>query len=594
MGSPVTFLAAEAGASSGGIDSGLLLIAGLGVAAFVVGRVTRRWLSEVVVFIAIGIVVGPEVTNLIDGETVKELDPVVSVALGAIVFGIGEHLEIPKLKKLWHTLAPIAALENALTFGLVFIGMLVVGVGFGPAFLLAAIALSTSPTTLVAVISERRAQGTFTDHVMATTALNNVASALLYGLGLPFVLAASGTGLQEGAVAFVQLVVLSIAIGVAGAFVLRQWADAIHGHGERLLFVLVTLLAIVATSRWLGAPVVVSTLIAGAVVANDPRDVQPLFRALKSLEAPIFLVFFVVAGAGVHFDELIEIGGLGAAYVAARLIGKMVGSWGGVELTRSGRRSGWGFNVGLGLTPFAGMAIGLAAFTLDKADEAGLSALGGQVTAIVLGSVVVFELLGPLSVRRALDATGDAGRGVSEKEAKAAEEMAAPYRIRHILFPVSSLDMARQKGSVVIDLAVSMNARLTALHIVADGEEPEPDVADPALSVVRQLAQQRGAAVELIVRSHRSVVDGIIEEANRAAVDLVVIGEPAPRQLVPNARRLVHDVLERIDPNVRVMVVPTLLDRRGRALPLPGDPPPKTRAEGSAVTAAATGGTAPA
>ncbi len=534
----------------------LLLAAGLVAAAFVVGQVSRRWMSEVIAFMAIGIVVGPEFLGLIDAQSLTALDSVLSLALGAIVFGIGERLELPRLRAVRHTLVPIAVAENLATFGLVFVGLMIAGLSVATAYLLAAIALSTSPTTLLAVISERRARGNLTEHLLAATALNNVTSALLYGLGLPVVLAARSTsGAQQGALAFVQLVVASLLIGGVAGFLLRRYMDHMRRSGERLLFVLVMVVSTVAVSRAVGAPVVISTLVAGALAANDPRDTRPLFEALRTLEAPIFLIFFVVAGAAVHLDELTSVGVLGAVFIGARLLGKVAGGWLGADATRSGRRWGWGPAVGAGLMPFAGMAIGLAAFTLERASAAGLDLLGAQVSAVVLGSVVVFELLGPLSVGRALDRAEESGRDLSE-ETEAQPD--APHLIRHILVPISSAEMARRKSPQIVDLAASTGATLTGLHVVAPGTAVDPHQGAPALSLVGQLAAARRVQFEPVVREHESLVDAIVEEAKRAAVDLVVMGEPLPGPMDHGPRRrLVHEVAARLDAGVRVLVVPT-------------------------------------
>lgn len=557
---PTLLLAAEAGGAEAATSgTGLLIVAALAGIAFVVGHATRQWVSEVIVFMVIGIVIGPEVLGVIDTASLSSLDPVISLALGAIVFGIGERLELPVLRKIRHTLLPIAVLENVATFALVFLGLLLVGVDVAVAFLLAAIALSTSPTTLVAVIAARRAKGGFTDHALAATALNNVTSAVIYGLGLPIVLAARSSSTQEGALAFAQLVVASLVIGGIGAYALRRWMHTVHRAGERLLFVLVVLVGVVAVTRAVGAPVVISTLIAGAFTANDKRDTRPLFEALRTLEAPIFLVFFLVAGAGVHFDELRNVGVFGVVFVLARLLGKVGGGWLGADTTRSGRRSGWGPWVGNALMPFAGMAIGLAAFTLDKANAAGLPDLGGDVSAIVLGSVVVFELLGPVTVGKALDRTGESGKDRTEEPTVADTD--APHLIRHILVPISSPEMARRKAPQIVDLAASTGAVLTALHIVPPGTTIDPNVGDPALSFVGQVAASRGVQFEPLVRESDSIVEAIAEESRRGAVDLVVMGEPLPRLLDRGGgRRIVHEVAARVPAGVRVMVVPTTME----------------------------------
>lgn len=558
----VLLLAAETG-DAPGAATGLLVIAALAAVAFLVGHATRRWVSEVIVFMIIGIVVGPEVLRIVEQRALDALEPVISLALGAIVFGIGERLEWHSLQRLRHTLTPIALLDNFATLGLTFGAALLFGADMPVAFLLGAIAMSTSPTTLVAVIGTRRAKGAFTDHLLAATALNNVGSALIYGIGLPIVLAASSSsGGTAGLAAFFQLVIASALIGGAGAFVLRRWMHTVYRSGDRLLFVLVVLVGIVAVSRAINAPVVISTLIAGALTANDRRDTRSLFEALRVLDAPIFLVFFLVAGAGVHFQELASVGFLGLAFVVGRTLGKVAGSWTGADLTRSGRRSGWAPWLGPGLSPFAGMAIGLAAFTLERANQAGLPELGSEVSAVVLGSVVVFELLGPLAVGRALDAAGESGRQPLEDSPG---EDQAPHLIRHILVPLSSPEMARRKGGQIVDLAASTGAAVTALHVIPPGTRVDPNIGDPALSVLRQIAASRNVMFEPLVRESESVADAIVEEARRAAVDLVMLGESVPQgDEQGSGRQLVQEVASRVGPGVGVLVVPTSLGSAAR------------------------------
>lgn len=541
------------------------LVALLGAVSFVVGHITRRYVSEVIVFLGIGLLVGPTVLDVIDARSLVALDPVISLALGAIVFGIGERLEIPRLRDLRHHLLPVAVLENVLVFGLCFLGLLAVGVSVSISYLLAAIAMSTSPTTLVAVIASKRARGGYTELMLAATAVNNVASALVYGLGLPVVLAQAG-GAEVGLQAFAQLILVSAAIGGVGAYVLRRFMHTVHTAGERLLFVLVVLLAVVAASGQFDAPVVVSTLILGAVTANDQRDTSQVFDSLRTLDDPIFLVFFVVAGAGIHLDELASVGLVGAVYVITRIVGKVAAPWIGMQLSSTGRRSGWGPWLGAGLMPFAGMAIGLAAFTAERAAIAGLDELGGTVSAVVFGSVVVFELIGPITVGRALEATGEAGRDVVDEVGDA-----APHIIRHILVPLSSPEMAGRKAPQIVDLAASTSAVITGLHVVPPGQSIDPMVGAPALSVVGQLARARRVQFEPIVRQSADVVECIVDTAREAAVDLVVLGEPVPALMEQGGagRRFVHDVARRMPAGVRVLVVPTVLPDEGDLRPTP-------------------------
>jgi len=95
-----------------------------------------------------------------------------------------------------------------------------------------------------------------------------------------------------------------------------------------------------------------------------------------------------------------HIGLLGVAYVLARTLGKWLGARVGAAIGGFGKRER--SYVGLTLLAQAGVAIGLAASLSRQWPE------GGQLLqTVVLGSVVVFELVGPLAVRFGLVRAGE-------------------------------------------------------------------------------------------------------------------------------------------------------------------------------------------
>ncbi len=395
--------------------SGLLVIALLGLFALAMSFVARRWLpiSEVVAFLVIGVVVGPRVLGVIDRHAIHTLEPLTAVALGAMVFLIGERLRIHDLRRMRRTLLPISLVGSAVAFVACFFALLAAGISVPTAYLLAAIAPSTAPVTVQAIVSERRATGPFTDHVLAATALNTLVAGLLFGFGAPFVFAEVGHGSASRVAlrSFVQLVIVAVAAGVAGGAALRVARKHVERWGDRILLVWVTLLLVVGTVVALNSSVVIATLVFGAVVANSRTRATELFDAVRVLEAPIFLVFFIVTGADVHMHEFITLGVAGTAYVAARALGRTAGSWLGV-LVSPARRWGWSYWVGTAQLPYAGMAVGLASYTVGRAASVGAPGVGTDVATLVLGTVFLFELFTPPLLERALGRVGEAHSAV--------------------------------------------------------------------------------------------------------------------------------------------------------------------------------------
>ena len=92
-----------------------------------VGHATRQWVSEVIVFIAIGILIGPEVLGIVGTEQLAGLDPVSRSPWAPSSSGSANASSCRVLRQIRATLAPIAVLEVALVFSLCFVGLLAVG-----------------------------------------------------------------------------------------------------------------------------------------------------------------------------------------------------------------------------------------------------------------------------------------------------------------------------------------------------------------------------------------------------------------------------------------------------------------------------------
>ena len=393
--------------------SGLFVIGLLGLFALAMSFVARRWLpiSEVVAFLVVGVLLGPRVLGVINRHAIHTVEPLTAVALGAMVFLIGERLRLRDLRRMGRTLLPISLGGSVLAFAACLVGLAAAGVSWPTAYLLAAIAPSTAPVTVQALVSERRAAGPFTDHVLAATALNTLVGALLFGFGAPFVFAdvGHGSGSRVAVHSFVQLVIVAVAVGAAGGAALRLARKRVARWSDRLLLVWVTLLLVVGAVVALNSSVVIATLVLGAVVANGRPRPTELFDAVRVLEAPIFLVFFIVTGADVHLREFVTLGVAGGVYLAARTAGRVAGSWLGT-LASPARHWGWSYRIGAAQLPYAGMAVGLASYTVGRAAAVGAPAVGTDVATLVLGTVLIFEVLTPVLLETALIHVGETAR----------------------------------------------------------------------------------------------------------------------------------------------------------------------------------------
>lgn len=532
----------------------LLIIAGLGAIAVVVSKVARRFVPEIVIFLALGFLIGPEGPfEVINESNIRSLNLLTQVALGLIIFLIGDRLRIDDLRGARGVLAPVNLVQIVGSSALVFFAVQWAGADVRLASALALIAAETGVLTVTATAKEERAAGRYTDLLLSSVAVTNVAVATLFGLAYPFILASTGeaTSALETALVFAQIVIASAVIGLIGGWLLRVFGPAIETSGELLLYLLIVVTGMVGGAVAVGGSVVVSTLIAGLYVANAaPWLADRLFAAIRTLEAPIYLIFFVVAGASIHLDELASVGAVGAAYLVARAVGKVAGSTLGALVTPGDADGTLGFRLGLGLLPHAGMAIALVAFVVETAPG-----LGESLSAVVLGSIVVFELAGPIVTRRALRSAGDTGKA-AEAGDDVLPDLDVTRSFRRLLVPVGSIEILMPRLAFLLDLVGNIGAEMVAVHVSRPGsgleETDEPEV----LELVRRVAEERNIPCTTVHRVSEQIARSLVQTAREREVDLIVMGEPARTTLLEPTRwglvaqRVVRDV------DVPVLVYP--------------------------------------
>jgi hypothetical protein len=111
-----------------------------------------------------------------------------------------------------------------------------------------------------------------------------------------------------------------------------------------------------------------------------------------------FLVHLHDAGAALELEALPAVGWLGAAYIVARIAGRLLGASAGARWRAM--RQGMGLWMGVALLPQAGIAVGMALVAAQRFPER-----ADVLLSVILASTVVFEIVGPPMTRLALRRT---------------------------------------------------------------------------------------------------------------------------------------------------------------------------------------------
>lgn len=394
----VSFLPSLPPAANPVLLFGLLLLAGV-----IGGELARRTLGlpRIVGYVLIGLLLGASGLNWLDSALLKEAWIFVDIALGLILFELGRRLDFAWLRREpW--LAATAVLESALAFGCVFLALLFFDVQPLYAAVAASIAIATSPTVVLVVAQEMRAEGQVTERALNLTAMNSVIAFVTSAMLLAWLHHEYRASLATVVLHPLYLLAGSALLGYGASFVamtLARWL----GKSERghLVMSLALIVVTVGAARMLELSVVLALLAFGTLSKNlDKRhDLMPV--DVGPVGQLFVVVLFVVSGASLRADEFAAGGVLAIVYVLARFAGKSLGV---MSLTYlSGVRRGAAGLLCLALVPMSATAIGMMHRTGQLYPD-----FGTKLAAIVLSAVLILELVGPIAVQFALRRAGEA------------------------------------------------------------------------------------------------------------------------------------------------------------------------------------------
>ena len=354
-------------------------------------------------------------------EAARPLKAITDLGLGVILFSIGGVFQARHFGPIGGRLLRVALGESGLTLLLVFAGTALVGLILADgaatgtvlafAMLLGFASIATAPAATLFVVREYDAKGPVTDAILGLTGLNNIFCVVMFYLCFAL-LAASGLlgGVESSSGAIwidlVTMTVGSVVLGVALGFALSI-LHAMLRHQDTLLILVAVLIVTGAGAGWLlehhgvSYNFLLSTLCMGATFANVAIDPGSLDTRLQDMSRPILVGFFVIAGYKLHLADLAGLQGFGIAYIVCRLAGKTIGAWLGMRWSRA--RDELPPLLGSALLCQAAVVIGLAEFVSAYWQ----SEWAQRFVTVVLGSVVVFEVCGPILTKGVVKRAGE-------------------------------------------------------------------------------------------------------------------------------------------------------------------------------------------
>lgn len=290
-------------------------------------------------YLLLGFLLGPQVSGFLSESAVRDLTPLVSLALGWMGLSLGMYFRLPTLALVESSYLRIAFAEALGTFVVAF-GLLVAlfhvlgGFPIETALIaasgLAAIATLSSPAAIDAFSGNReRASHPLFPVLQLTTRVDGLVGVVAFGVALAI--------FHQGEVApgvrpptETEWAVINIAVGVASGVLFHLFLgpkDQIaEDDGEARLFVALAAAIVIASGAayYLNLSPVYTNLILGFILANTGKSHASARELLAGTERPVYLALLIFAGAAWSSTD-IDLLYLAPAFVAIRLLARYVG-----------------------------------------------------------------------------------------------------------------------------------------------------------------------------------------------------------------------------------------------------------------------------
>lgn len=372
------------------VSLGILLLASLvgGIAADVVR------IPKVTAYLLAGMLVGPSGAHLIGTNHLHHLEPITQLAMALVLVELGCRFPLTHLRPILKRAVWLSVGELTATFALVSLLVWAADGRLSAAVILGALALATAPATTVLVLKETKSEGPITELAGVLVAFNNIAA--IIGFELLFLVAHSLSQGSETPLA-AQLVQLirdlggACLLGIAGGLSIAYLSGLLNRRRWLVMLLAVASLLLGLCESW-NLPYMLAFLVAGASLVNTTDVAGELLNELEKIAGLLVVVFFAVHGAELQLAAFFAAGLLGLVYISGRSAGKILGTrW---AAQARGEPATVRRYLGNSLLSQAGAAIALATLAAQRWPE-----LGEQLQVIILGSVVFFEIAGPICIR---------------------------------------------------------------------------------------------------------------------------------------------------------------------------------------------------
>ena len=492
--------------------------------------VTYVKMPLIIGYMAFGLLFGPQICGLVTADDLPNLQYITQFALAFICLSAGAELYLPELKQLFRRILIITGLITAITFIVVCLvvyaesqggltqytaalppGISQNGCQFSIAMIAAAIMVSQSPASAIAVVREVRAKGTFTSTMLGVTVLIDVVVLLLASIATSIANSECDPNSEGFSVIDLILTLATIVSAVLMGWVVGkiiifliwlprvpgEWVVPWLGFG---VFQFSTWFLEYTTEVWghgVNLDALLICIAAGYVVANQSRNRRKFLRFFNKAGPIIFIPFFTLTGAGLKLNVLGQSVVFAVITALARAFSFAIACIGGgwwTGMPAKQRNTLW-----IAMITQAGVSLGIAA-------EVALAfpGWGGAFQSVIIAVILINQVIGPILCAKVLDMNDETGKAeVDDEEDETIkravligmtdESFALAQRLLRANWDVVFLDTDEERLLMTKNLIIPVRRKHS--HAEAEEEVPHVDVSKvEGISTVREESTTAAAA----------------------------------------------------------------------------------------------------
>jgi Kef-type K+ transport system membrane component KefB len=367
-------------------------------------------------YLAAGALAGPHLLHMVDHETVAELGLVNTLALTLIALAGGLELRLDTLREVKNSLIKATVVQS--TLGLLgavavfllarpfipFLLALPMSAAFGVSLLWGVLAISRSPSATLAILSQTRASGPLTRFSLAFVMSSDIIVVLCMAgamvIARPLIEPGAAVSLESFATLGHEIYG-SVCVGTTLGVLLAMYLRFI---GSYLILILILFgFGFSKGVDYLHLDPLLTFLTAGFVVQNFSSSGDRLLHAIEESGAIVFVVFFATAGAHLDLPLLKTMWPVALALAGSRALITFACHAVSARWAKDPpvlRRWGWS-----SLMSQAGLTLGLSLVVERLYPD-----FGAPFRSLVVASVAMNEVMGPIFFKMGLDRADETGR----------------------------------------------------------------------------------------------------------------------------------------------------------------------------------------